>query len=55
MPLHFDKIFIFIALLTVVAFVLWQLWLAIFAGETFDKHAELLQAKPPAVLMALAD
>ena len=55
MPLHFGKIFIFIALLTVAAFVLWQLWLAIFAGETFDKHAELQQAKPPAILIALAD
>ena len=55
MPLHFGKIFAFIALLTVAAFVLWQLWLAIFSGETFDKPAELLQAEPPATLLAFAN
>lgn len=48
MPLHFGKIFALIALLTIVAFILWQLWLAIFAGETFDKAALLQQADPPA-------
>ena len=46
MPLHFGKIFGLLALLTVIAFVLWLLWGSIFAGETFDKraaspHAEL--------------
>ena len=54
MPLHFGKIFALIALLTIVAFILWQLWLAIFAGETFDKAAELHQANPLPSLMALA-
>jgi hypothetical protein len=39
MPLHFGKIFGFLALLTVIAFVLWLLWGSIFAGETFDKRA----------------
>jgi hypothetical protein len=55
MPLHFGKFFAFVALLTIAAFVLWQLWLAIFAGETFDKPAELHHAEPPATLLALAD
>jgi hypothetical protein len=46
MPLHFGKIFGLLALLTVIAFVLWLLWGSIFVGETFDKraaspHAEL--------------
>ena len=46
MPLHFGKNFGLLALLTVIAFVLWLLWGSIFAGETFDKraaspHAEL--------------
>ena len=52
MPLHFGKIFALIALVTIVAFILWQLWLAVFAGETFDKAAELHQAGPPAALLA---
>jgi hypothetical protein len=55
MPLHFGKIFAFVALFTIAAFVLWQLWIAIFAGETFDKPAELHHAEPPATVLALAD
>ena len=53
MPLHYGKIFAIIAILTIVAFVLWQLWIGLFAGETFDEriappHAELplVQAAP---------
>jgi hypothetical protein len=41
MPLHFGKVFALIALLTIVAFVLWQLWIAVFAGETVDKRTGL--------------
>jgi hypothetical protein len=52
MPLHFGKIFALIALLTIVAFILWQLWLAIFAGEAFDKAAALHEANPPAAHLA---
>jgi hypothetical protein len=52
MPLHFGKIFALIALLTIVAFILWQLWLAIFAGVAFDKAAELHQTNPPAAHLA---
>jgi hypothetical protein len=53
MPLHYGKIFAIIAILTIVAFVLWQLWIGLFAGETFDErtappHAELplMEAAP---------
>jgi hypothetical protein len=53
MPLHFGRIFAFIALVTIAAFVLWQLWRAIFAGETFDKPAELRHTEPPVTLLAL--
>jgi hypothetical protein len=53
MPLHFGKIFALIALITIAAFVLWQLWLAIFAGETFDKPAQGDRAAPT-TLLALA-
>ncbi|MGA8690280.1 MAG: hypothetical protein ACLQF1_02700 [Methyloceanibacter sp.] len=52
MPLHFGKIFAFIALLTVLAFVLWLLWGSIFAGETFDKKAALPDALPPVTVLA---
>ena len=41
MPLHFGKIFGIIALLTILAFVLWQVWIGFFAGETFDKPANI--------------
>ena len=51
MPLHFGKIFGIIALLTILAFVLWQVWIGFFAGETFDKPAALPQAEPPLVQM----
>ncbi len=39
MPLHFGKVFAFVALLTVAAFVLWLLWGAFFEGETGDDPA----------------
>jgi hypothetical protein len=55
MPVHFGKIFGFLALLTVIALVLWLLWGSIFAGETFDKRAVLPHAELPLVQMALAD
>jgi hypothetical protein len=54
MPLHFGKIFALIALLTIVAFVLWQLWLAIFAGVAFDKAAALHPAGSPVAALTLA-
>ena len=54
MPLHFGKIFGIIALLTILAFVLRQVWIGFFAGETFDKPAALPQAEPPLVQMARA-
>lgn len=41
MPLHYGKIFAIIALATIGAFILWQLWIAVFAGET-------VEAPPPA-------
>ena len=37
MPLHYTKIFSIIALVTVVAFVLWQVWISVFDGETFEE------------------
>ena len=36
MPLHYTKIFSIIALVTVVAFVLWQVWISVFEGQTFE-------------------
>jgi hypothetical protein len=54
MPLHFGKIFGFLALFTVIAFMLWLLWGSIFAGEIFDKRAAP-HAKLALVQMALAD
>jgi hypothetical protein len=53
MPLHFGRFFAIIALVTIAAFVLWQLWRAIFAGETFDKPAGLRHTEPPVTLLAL--
>jgi MFS family permease len=37
MPLHYTRIFSIIALLTVIAFVLWQVWIAVFEGQTFEE------------------
>ena len=47
MPLHYTKIFGFIALLTVIAFVLWLVWISVFEGQTFEKAAGLPNAEPP--------
>ena len=55
MPLRFGKIFGFLALLTVTAFVLWLLWGSIFAGETFDKGAAPPHAELALVQTARAD
>jgi hypothetical protein len=59
MPLHYGKIFGIIALLTILAFVLWQLWIALFAGEAFEQkatpHAEATPLTQPLVQTAAAD
>jgi hypothetical protein len=56
MPLHFGKIFGIIALLTILAFVLWQLWIAFFAGEAFDEKVNTPHAEAPILQIAhLAD
>ena len=39
MPLHYTKIFSIIALVTVIAFVLWQVWNSVFEGQTFEEVA----------------
>ena len=44
MPLHYTKIFGVIALLTVIAFVLWQVWISVFEGQTFEE----VTSPPPA-------
>ncbi len=49
MPLHYGKIFGIIALLTILAFVLWQLWIALFAGEAFEQKAATPHAEAPLV------
>jgi hypothetical protein len=54
MPLHYGKIFGIIALLTILAFVLWQLWIAFFAGEAFDEKVAPPHAEAPLVGMARA-
>jgi hypothetical protein len=54
MPLHYGKIFGIIALLTILAFVLWQLWIALFAGEAFDKKVAPPHAEAPLIEMARA-
>lgn len=54
MPLHFTKVFAFIALLTVAAFMLWLVWGAFFEGEEADRPAALPNATPAAVQLALA-
>jgi hypothetical protein len=47
MPLHYTKIFAVIALLTVIAFVLWLVWISVFEGQTFDE-ATSNPPQPPA-------
>jgi hypothetical protein len=37
MPLHYTKIFAMVALVTVVAFILWQVWISVFEGQTFEE------------------
>jgi len=54
MPLHYGKIFGIIALLTILAFVLWQRWIALFAGEAFDEKVSRPHAEAPLVEMARA-
>jgi len=54
MPLHYGKIFGIVALLTILAFVLWQLWIAFFAGEAFDEKVSPPHAEAPLVGMARA-
>lgn len=44
MPLHYTKIFSIIALVTVIAFVLWQVWISVFEGQTFEE----VTSPPPA-------
>ena len=44
MPLHYTKIFSIIALVTVIAFVLWQVWISVFEGQTFEE----VTSTPPA-------
>ena len=52
MPLHYGKLFGLIALITIGAFILWQLWVAFFAGETVEapEPAALYQTLPAATL-----
>ncbi len=54
MPLHYTKLFAIIALITIGAFVLWQLWVAIFAGATVEapEPAALHETVPAAILPA---
>lgn len=52
MPLHYGKVFAFIALLTIAAFILWQIWVAFFAGETVEEPAVLNQGNPEATFTA---
>jgi hypothetical protein len=50
MPLHYGKLFGLIALITIGAFILWQLWVAFFAGETVEapEPAALIETLPVA-------
>jgi hypothetical protein len=52
MPLHYGRLFALIALITIGAFILWQLWVAFFAGETVEapEPAALNQTLPAAPL-----
>ncbi len=53
MPLHFGKVFALIALLTIVAFVLWQVWIAVFVGELVETPTGLNLPVAPAASAAL--
>ncbi len=54
MPLHYTKIFAFVALLTVAAFMLWLVWGAFFEGEEVDQPAALPNSAPATIQLALA-
>jgi len=54
MPLHYGKIFAIIALLTIVAFVLWQLLIGVFAGVKFDQKTSTPRTELPLAHMAPA-
>jgi hypothetical protein len=53
MPLHYGKVFAGIALLTIAAFILWQVWVAFFAGETVEEPAALDQGKRGVTVAAI--
>jgi hypothetical protein len=46
MPLHYTRIFSIVALLTVIAFVLWLVWISVFEGQTFDEATSAPPAPP---------
>ena len=46
MPLHYTKIFSIIALVTVIAFVLWQVWISVFEGQTFEEVTSTRPRRP---------
>lgn len=54
MPLHYTKVFAFIALLTVAAFMLWLVWGAFFEGEEAEQPAALPNSAPATIQLALA-
>ena len=54
MPLHYGKIFAIVGLLTIVAFVLWQLWIGVFAGVKFDQKTSTPHTELPLEHMAPA-
>lgn len=54
MPLHYGKIFALIALVTVFAFILWQLWVAVFVGESVDTKTGLDMMPPSASRLVLS-
>lgn len=54
MPLHYGKVFAFIALLTIGAFILWLIWGAFFAGETVEEPAALNQGQPNVTIAVLS-
>jgi hypothetical protein len=49
MPLHYTKLFAIIALITIAAFILWQIWVGFFAGDTVE------QPEPAAFHHAIPD
>jgi hypothetical protein len=53
MPLHYGKVFAFIALLTIAAFILWQVWVAFFAGETVEQPVTLDQGTRAVTVAAI--